>query len=108
MKRIRVYRNKDCAKCEKWARMHKVFDWLNRVEASTEVPPCGPLEMGEIVVEDLQTGEIFHGVEGIRKIFRQIPVYFILLPLLYIPAMARYVDKEVRGCSGESCRVPQT
>lgn len=106
MKRIIVYRNKDCSKCEKWARMNNIFDWLNRVEASTAIPPCGPLEMGEIVVEDLQTGELIHGVEAVRKIYRQVPAYWILLPLLRIPAFAHYVDRETRGCVGDSCKVP--
>lgn len=61
--------------------------------------------MGEIVVEDLQTGELIHGVEAMRKIYHQIPAWWILLPLLRIPAIARYVDREVRGCVGDSCKV---
>ena len=105
MKVIRVYRNKDCARCEKFARAHKFLDWLNRVDTSTEDPACGPMAMGEIVVEDLKTGEILHGVDAVRKIYWQIPAYWVLLPLLRIPAIARYVDREVRGCVGDSCAV---
>jgi hypothetical protein len=105
MQRIIVYRNKDCARCRRFAHAGQFFDWLNRIEASTAVPPTGPLKMGEIVVEDLQTGEFLHGVNAVRKIFHQIPVYMLFLPLLRIPAIARYVDKETRGCSGNSCEV---
>jgi hypothetical protein len=54
--------------------------------------------MGEVVVEDLATGHIHRGAEGIAMVWRNIPVFMLLLPLLWIPAFRRYVDSEVRGC----------
>ena len=46
MKRITIYRHKDCARCAKISRVHTFFDWLGRVECSTEEAPSGPLRMG--------------------------------------------------------------
>jgi hypothetical protein len=106
MKRITIYRHPDCARCAKIARFHKAFDWLGRIQNSTARPPSGPLRLGEIAVEDHLSGETSQGVEAVRKVFRQIPAYWPLLPLLYIPPIARRVDADVRGCGGESCAVP--
>jgi hypothetical protein len=105
MKRITVYRHKDCARCARIAHFHKLFDWLNRVHSSTDTPLTGPLRLGEIAVEDARTGEVTQGVAAVRKIFRQIPAYWVILPLLYIPFVARRVDQEVRGCADGSCAV---
>lgn len=106
MHRITVYRNKDCAKCRRFARAHQFFDWLHRVKATTDTPRSGPLAVGEIVVEDAATGEMLRGVHAVRAIWRQIPAYMVLLPLLRIPAVARWVDRDVRGCAGPSCAAP--
>ena len=106
MKRITVYRNKDCERCRKFARANKYLDWLNQVESSTATPRIGPLAIGEIAVEVKKTGEIRQGVDAVRTIWRHIPLYMPLLPLLRIPAIARMVDREVRGCGGSSCAIP--
>ncbi|EDY21660.1 hypothetical protein CfE428DRAFT_0905 [Chthoniobacter flavus Ellin428] len=65
--------------------------------------------MGEIVIEDYATGKIHRGVEGVELIYRNIPLFMLLRPLLKIPAFRRYVDREVRGCNGDACAVtPKT
>jgi hypothetical protein len=102
MKAIRVYRNPHCARCAKFAKAHHYLDWFNRVDASTETPPTGPLRMGEVVVEDLATGKIHRGAEGIELISRYIPAYAPLRLLLKVPAFRRYVEKEV---SGDACEI---
>ncbi|MBX6314684.1 MAG: hypothetical protein IRY99_17480 [Isosphaeraceae bacterium] len=107
MKRITIYRHKDCAKCAKIARVHKFFDWLNRVQTSTDTPKTGPLQLGEIAVEDAQTGEMTKGVEAVRQICRHIPAYAPFLPLLRIPFIARRVEAEVRGCADGRCVIPR-
>jgi hypothetical protein len=105
MKRIRVYRNADCAKCARFARVGLFFDWLDRLDASTETPTTGPLRLGEVVVEDLSTGRILKGAEGIDLIFRNIPMYAPFRLLLRVPSVCRYVEKEVSGCEGDACEI---
>jgi hypothetical protein len=106
MNRITIYHHPDCDRCRRIARAHRAFDWLGRVRTSTDVPPTGPLRLGEIAVEDVRTGETIRGVDAVRTIARNIPAYLPLLPLLRVPPIARWVDREVRGCSDGSCSVP--
>lgn len=105
MKTIRVYRNPDCAKCARFAKAGLFFDWLKRLDASTDTPKTGPLRLGEVVVEDLSNGRMLRGAEGIELIFRNIPVYIPFLLLLKVPPLRRYVEKEVSGCDGDACEV---
>jgi hypothetical protein len=107
MKRITLYRNKDCIKCARISRVHHFFDWFRRVDSSTKTPRIGPLRAGEIAVEDQKSGEITQGVDAVRVIARLIPAYWVLLPLLYVPFVARRVDREARGCYDGSCAVPE-
>lgn len=108
MKKIRVYRNANCAKCARFAKAGLFFDWLDRLEESTEVPSTGPVRLGEVVVEDLSTGRLFKGAEGIDLIFRNIPAYMPFRLLLRVPPLRRYVEKEVSGCEGDACEIPST
>ena len=108
MKMLRVYRNPHCAKCARFAKVNHFLDWLNRLEPSTEIPPTGPLRMGEVVVEELATGRIHRGAEGIEMVWRQVPAFMLLLPLFWVPAFRRYVDREVRGCEGDACSISDT
>jgi hypothetical protein len=73
MKRIRVYRNAHCAKCARFARAGHFFGWLDRMDVSTETPTTGPLRLGEVVVEDLSSGRIKKGAEGIEQKHRRHP-----------------------------------
>ena len=61
MKRIVIYRHPECKKCARMARLHHLFDWFNRVAVVTTTPRTGPLQMGEIIVEDLATGRFLAG-----------------------------------------------
>jgi hypothetical protein len=106
MKRITLYRHPDCVRCGKMARVHAFFDWLNRVDCTTEEAPSGPLRMGEIEVREIATGLTFKGVAAVRKVARQIPAYWPLLPLLYLPPVARKIDAMVSGCEDGSCGLP--
>jgi hypothetical protein len=105
MKRIRIYRNPDCARCARYARLHERLDWFGRVENSTAVPPTGPLAMGEVVVQEVASGRVLQGLEAARRITREIPAYAPFRLLLRIPALAEAADKEMRGCGG-SCELP--
>ncbi|HEV2213202.1 MAG TPA: hypothetical protein VGS99_07625 [Gammaproteobacteria bacterium] len=106
MGRIRIYRNPDCAKCARYARLHERLDWLQHIENSTATPTSGPLAMGEVVVEDLATGELLHGAAALAAICRQIPAYAPVRLLLKIPAVRRAADKEMAGCNDGSCGLP--
>ena len=106
MKRIAIFHNRQCDRCRRIARTHKLFDWRNFIEIRTEVPKTGALQLGEIAVEDLRTGEITKGVEAVRSIARQVPLYFPLRVLSYLPPVARYLDKQARGCNDGSCEIP--
>jgi hypothetical protein len=104
MKRIVIYRHPECRKCARMARVHRLIDWFSRVAVVTTTPPTGPLQMGEIIVEDLSTGRFLAGVEGLKFICRQIPLYWLVLPLLWIPAVRACADRETRGCANGSCQ----
>jgi hypothetical protein len=106
MRRVTLFHNKDCGRCRKIARVHRAMDWFGRVEVRTDDPPTGPLKLGEITVHDHRTGEWFVGVAAVRRLFREIPAYWPLRPLLWLPPVARKVDRDVRGCADGSCAVP--
>ena len=105
MKRIRIYRHPECQRCANIAAMHHRFDWLNRIEDSTLTPETGPLRMGQIVVENLQTHEFLNGAEAFDMICRQIPAYLPFRLLLLLPAFRRYVERDMAGSADGSCEV---
>ncbi len=99
MSAIRIHRHPGCPRCARLASLHRRLDWLGRIEDSTAPPPGrGPLAMGEIAVHQLRTGVLHEGVEAVRSIARQVPLYWPLLPLLRIPVFARRADQDARGC----------
>jgi hypothetical protein len=102
---IRLYRHPGCAKCAGYARLHHRLDWLGRFEDTTGVSPVGPLRMGEVVVQDLRSGATLRGAAGFALLCRQIPAYWLLLPLLRIPALRRRIDREWQGCGDASCTI---
>jgi hypothetical protein len=106
MKTIRVYRNGHCATCARFAKVAHFFDWLDRVDLSTDTPKTGPLRVGEVVVEELSSGRILRGAEGIDLVWRNIPAYAPFRLLLRIPAFRRYLEKNVNGEANNSCEVP--
>jgi hypothetical protein len=106
MKRVTIFHHPDCGRCRRIARVHKVFDWLGRVRVSTAIPPTGPLQPGEIAVRDDRSGETYQGVLAARLIVGSIPAYLPLLPLLYLPPVARMVERSVRPCEDGNCAVP--
>jgi|SRR5450631_1462115 len=108
MSAIRLYRNPDCAKCARMSRIHHFLDWLNRFEDTTNIPSSGALGLGEIAVQDLASGQTLRGVECFRLLCKNIPAYWLFLPLLHLPAFRRYIEREVGGCGGASCEVPQS
>lgn len=105
MKRIRLYRHPECQRCAGYARMHHRFDWLDRFEDSTEESPTGPLSLGEIAVQDLSTGVALKGIDCFRLLCRNIPAYWLVLPLTYLPFVRRRIERDIGGCSAGACNV---
>jgi hypothetical protein len=67
------------------------------------VPRTGPLRVGQIVVEDLRTGEILSGARAVEAIFRQVPAYWPVLPLLKIPFIRRKAAADADACKNDAC-----
>lgn len=98
MERIVIYRHPACPRCARIARTHQRLDWLGRIRVSTDQPRGrAPVRKGEIIVQDLRTGDFFEGIEAVRMIFRQVPLYLPLLALLRVPVLARRADDDARG-----------
>ncbi len=103
MKTIRVYRNPDCRRCARFARVGHVLDWRNRLETSTATPKTGSLRPGEIVVEELVSGNFHRGAAALDLIVRQIPLYAPVRLLLGFSIFRRYIDRELSGSGDASC-----
>jgi hypothetical protein len=103
MPSVKIYYNKDCSDCRKIAAMHRRFDWFRKLETSTEIPPTGPLQLGQIAIQNLKSGEFVSGVEGFRLICRQVPLYLPFVPLTYLPFIAKKYAANIVGCQDDSC-----
>ena len=108
MKTIRVYRNPDCRRCARYARVGHALDWRDRLETSTATPETGPLRPGEIVVEELASGKLHRGAAALDLIVRQIPLYAPVGLLLRFSSFRRYIDRELSGSGGASSEIPAT
>jgi hypothetical protein len=106
MKTIRVYRHPDCRKCARYARVGHMLDWRDRLETSAAIPKTGPLRPGEIVVEDLASGDFHHGAAALDLIARQIPLYAPVRFLLRFPFFRSNIDRELSGYGGANCEIP--
>jgi hypothetical protein len=106
MKAIRVYRNPNCQRCAKFARLGHALDWRDRLETSTATPKTGLLRPGEIVVEELATGSFQRGAAALDLIARQIPLYAPIRFLLLFSFFRRYIERELSGCDSASCGIP--
>ena len=103
---ITIFRHPDCERCARMARFHHRFDWLHRIEDTTVTPPGhDPVAIGQILVQRQPSGPLLEGIEAVREIFRQIPLYWLCLPLLYLPPIASRIDADARGCA-DQCAVP--
>jgi hypothetical protein len=99
---ITVFRHPTCERCARMARLHHRLDWLHRIKDSTATPTGhDPPVVGQILVQPQPGGALLEGVAAVREILRQIPLYWPGLLLLYVPAIARRVDADARGCAGQ-------
>ena len=108
MRRITLYRHPECERCRKMGQVHATLDWLGRIERSSDTPPSGALKPGEIAVVDHRSGRTLFGIHAVRMVARQVPAYLPILPLLYLPPIARKLDAMTRGCEDGACGLPET
>lgn len=99
-----LFYNKECSDCEQHAQFTSKLDWLNRVKMSTDIPPTGELEKGEIVVISEQGKVYTHGYAQ-RVICLNVPLLFIFGLILLFPPAVRAASKGKAGCNGDSCDI---
>lgn len=95
MATLRIYRNPDCERCAKIARFHKRWDWRHRLEFSVLEPRSGPLVPGEVVVEEIATGQVLSGFPAFAAICRAIPAYLPFRLLFVFRGFRRYAAREI-------------
>ena len=103
MKALRFYIHPDCPNCRRLSKFHQRFDWLGRFEHTTAVPKTGELKRGQIVAQDIDTGEFFHGHKAMQALCRTIPLYRIFLPLFWLKPVRDKIDLKLNGCVGGRC-----
>jgi len=99
-----LYHHKDCPECAKQAALTRKLDWLNRIRVSTEIPPTGELEKGEIVLISDDNKAYTKGY-AVRKICLNVPAYFLYGLLLFLPPVLNAASKGKAGCNGDACEI---
>ncbi|HKK72006.1 MAG TPA: hypothetical protein VKA86_12360 [Candidatus Krumholzibacteria bacterium] len=99
---IKLFYNGSCGDCDRMARRTRRLDWLGRIELSTDLPPCGPLDGGEIAVVHTASGRVHTGIEATREVCMHVPLYVPYGLLLHIPLVRRFFGRgRTRG--GGAC-----
>ena len=99
-----LFYHKDCGDCARQASTTSKFDWFNRISMSTDIPPTGELEKGEIVLISNE-GKAYTRGYATRRICLNVPVFFIYGIFLFIPPILRAASKGKAGCNGDSCEI---
>ncbi len=105
MAKITLHYNRHCSACARQAKRTAQMDWFSRVECSIHESPLGAVPIGEIVVVDKQTNQVFTGIYATRKVCLQVPWYFLYGLLLYIPPILALAARSNPGCNGDACNV---
>ncbi len=90
---IRLYRNPDCADCAGRAALTRSLDWFGLVEHAARPPAEIQVPMGQIAVQDVQTGQWHRGIDAVRQVCFHIPLYVPFGLLLLIPGVARWFER---------------
>ena len=99
-----LFYHKDCPDCANQAAQTSKLDWLNRIKVSTEIPPTGELEKGEIVLISNE-GKAFTRGYATRKICLNVPMYFLYGLALFFPPLLKFASKGKAGCNGDICDI---
>ena len=105
MKTLRFYIHPECERCRRLSKIHHRFDWLDRFEHTTAVPKTGELKLGQVVAQDVATGEFFQGHKAIQALCRTIPLYRIFLPLFWLKPVRDKLDLQLTGCVDGQCEL---
>ncbi len=97
---IKLFYNGSCGDCARLARRTRRLDWFGRIELSTDVPPCGPLDVGEIAVAHTASGRVYTGIDATREVCMQVPVYAPYGLLLHLPLARRFFGRGRAGGAG--------
>ena len=97
MKKVLIHRHPHCEKCARIARVHTALGGLKRLSITTETPSTESLRPGKIMVFDLVTGCVVRGSAAFDLICRQVPLYWPLRALLWIPPLRRKIAQDLDG-----------
>jgi hypothetical protein len=97
VKTLRLYRHPHCASCTRLARLLRWLDWFGRTENATIAPPTGPLNLGEVVVQNITTGTVHRGADGFALLCPAIPLYAPARLLLPFPWFRTRIDRAWAG-----------
>ena len=113
----------DCSFCKKSVWIAKKFDWFNRliVISSNEIDGYeGQLESWDNDIEKglfakgVRSKESYVGFDGVRRMLWVMPLFWIVLPILYlpfIPTIGRYIygwiarNRYRFGCNSKGCQI---
>ncbi|QJE96908.1 hypothetical protein [Luteolibacter luteus] len=105
MKTLRFYIHPECERCRRLSHFHRRFDWQHRIEHTTRTPATGELKPGQVVAQDIESGEYFQGHRAIQALCRTIPLYRIFLPLFWLKPVRDKLDLQLSGCVNGLCEV---
>lgn len=105
MEKITLYYNARCSDCVRQAKRTAQLDWLDRVEILTEDFPLGKVPIGEIVVVEKQSRQVFTGIYATRKVCLQVPLFFLYGVLLHVLILRKVAGREKQGCNGDACEI---
>lgn len=108
MSSITLYYNAQCPDCRRQAARTARLDWLRRVTISTADAPTGTVPIGEIVVVDEGRQRLYSGVYATRKVCLQVPAYWLLGWLLFLPPLRAWMGRRKPGCNGAQCDMAAT
>ena len=93
MKQIRVFFNKNNGADQAQVDRLRELDWLDQVDFTTDDPPPVPIRHRGWLVQDVESGKVYHGALAWRMIYFRMPARIPLALLMLIPFIATYVAR---------------
>ncbi|WP_420427690.1 hypothetical protein [Algiphilus sp.] len=108
MAKITLYYNAYGPDCRRQAARTERLDWLQRVNLSMDDSPIGEVPIGEIVVLDARNQRVYSGIDATRKLCLQVPAYWLVGWLLFLPPLRAWLGRKKPGCNGAQCEIGPT